>query len=277
MTLDETFTVLRPSERAALLRLRTRDPWVRDVLGQLERVLMSRAFHRVQRRARDFLVFAVAMKLLGREDRISQTAIAIQVFGDTADFNPLETSRVRVAGMALRERLDIYSNHEGRDEAIQIRIPLGTYVPEIRDRRIAMCVEDLSNWGPEEDRKLGEALTSELILALSASSQLVVGRCPRGTTPLPGLRYRLQGALESSDVGVRLHASLFDLHRNRIACSRDFEAPRKEALALSAQVAHSITNGILATNRPRGAASDSEPARHPREHAPETDRSLERL
>src|SRR5260221_7596825 len=96
---------LNQAERTRLQELRLADPFVDEAIRQLERILASSAFVRSQRRAKDFLTFVVAKKLLGDEDQIKQTTIAIRVFGESAEFDPLESSKVRVAGIALRRRL----------------------------------------------------------------------------------------------------------------------------------------------------------------------------
>src|SRR5438128_899408 len=105
---------LAPTERQQLQRLRDNDAFVEEVLGQVDRILQSRHFDRVQRRTRDFLGYVVAKTLLGQTDRINQTAIAIAVFDESADFNPVETSKVRVAAIELRRRLTAYYRREGR-------------------------------------------------------------------------------------------------------------------------------------------------------------------
>ena len=77
MSREERFLVLKPADRAKLLRLEGHDAYVRDVLQQLERILASETFARVQQRTRDFLRLVVALKLLQKEQFIKEKTIAI--------------------------------------------------------------------------------------------------------------------------------------------------------------------------------------------------------
>jgi hypothetical protein len=122
---------LTASERAALCRLSRRVPIVRATLHQLERILTGQTFARVQRRTGDFLRFIVSKTLIGRVDEIKELTVACRVFHET-DFNPLENSKVRVAGLALRRRLAAYYAREGTRDPIEIAIPVGRYAPRIR-------------------------------------------------------------------------------------------------------------------------------------------------
>jgi hypothetical protein len=128
-------TCLTPAERAALSGRSRRNPLLRATLRQLERILASRTFTRVQPRTRDFLRFVVSKTLIGRADEIKELTVAIRAFRESVDFNPLENSKVRVAGLALRQRLAAYYANEGRNDPIEIAIPTGSYVPEMRKRR----------------------------------------------------------------------------------------------------------------------------------------------
>jgi hypothetical protein len=124
---------LTPAERTRLQELRLVDPFVGEVLRQLERIVRSATFGRVHR-TKSFLVFVVAKTLLGDHEQVKQTTIAMRVFGESAEFDPLESSKVRVAGSALRRRLTSYYANEGKHDNIEVTIPSGTYTPKIRCR-----------------------------------------------------------------------------------------------------------------------------------------------
>lgn len=79
--------------------------------------------------------FVVSKVLVGHGNQIKEMTIAIQVFGESTAFNPLESSKVRVAGLALRRRLAAYYAHEGARDPVKIILRVGTYVPRIRFER----------------------------------------------------------------------------------------------------------------------------------------------
>jgi hypothetical protein len=123
---------LSQAERGRLEKLRIRDRFIDEALRQLARILASDTFARVQDRTRNFLGFVVSKTLIGDADTIKEMTVAIRVYRETVAFEPLENSKVRVAGLALRRRLTAYYAGEGARDPIEITIPVGTYVPRIR-------------------------------------------------------------------------------------------------------------------------------------------------
>jgi hypothetical protein len=126
---------LNQSERARLELLRLTQPFIGDAIHQLERILESPRFTRVHPKTRDFLGFIVSKTLIGYSSQIKEMTIAIRVFRESVDFEPLESSKVRVAALALRRRLAAYYAAEGATDPIEILMPIGTYVPWIRYRK----------------------------------------------------------------------------------------------------------------------------------------------
>src|SRR2546428_13389314 len=107
---------LDPAEEAQLEALRKTQPFADEVLRQCARILTSHTFSRTQQKARDFLSFVVAKKLLGREAEIKETTIAIQVFGKPTDFDCAEQATVRVAAGSLRLKLAQYYRDEDQND-----------------------------------------------------------------------------------------------------------------------------------------------------------------
>src|SRR5262245_61879366 len=99
---------LDDDSRMRLEALRQANPFVEQALQQLDRILASQAFARVQQQVRNFLRFVVWHSLLGQAEQIKEPTIAVYVYGEPADFNTAESSRVRVAGSGLRRRLREY-------------------------------------------------------------------------------------------------------------------------------------------------------------------------
>ena len=129
-------TSLNPSESETLESMRHASPPVDRAIRQLDRILESSRFARARCATREFLRFVVSKTLIGKADEIKEITIAIRVFAETAEFDPLVNSRIRVAAWALRRRLAAYYVDEGRRDPIEIVMRIGSYVPRfcVRDR-----------------------------------------------------------------------------------------------------------------------------------------------
>lgn len=77
-----------------------------------------------------FLGYIVQRTLDGDEQSIKAYSIAVDVFGRGADFDPQADPIVRVQARRLRALLDDYYNGPGLGDVIQIRLPVGRYIPE---------------------------------------------------------------------------------------------------------------------------------------------------
>jgi tetratricopeptide (TPR) repeat protein len=99
------------------------------VMAALERLLAWSEIVRSQQLGR-FLDYIVQRKLDGNEQAIKAYSIAVDVFGRGADFDPQADPIVRVQARRLRRLLDEYYLGPGRDELIQIQLPVGRYIPE---------------------------------------------------------------------------------------------------------------------------------------------------
>src|SRR5262249_22232748 len=118
------------TEEKELQGLRLKDSFVNEALLQRDRILASHTFERVQQLTRDLLSFLLRKKLLGRSDQIKETTLGIYVWRERT-FDPLTTTKVRVAAGSLRKRLTRYNATEGQNDPIEITIPNRTYVPDI--------------------------------------------------------------------------------------------------------------------------------------------------
>jgi hypothetical protein len=76
------------------------------------------------------LRYVVEAKLAGNEQAIKAYAIAVDVFGRPADFDPQSDPIVRVQARRLRALLDRFSLSSAAHGPIRIRLPVGRYVPE---------------------------------------------------------------------------------------------------------------------------------------------------
>lgn len=112
----------------------TRDeahPTEQEVRAALDRIAVSDAF-RASPQLMAFLRYVVEATLRGSQDRIKGYTVAVEALGRGDDFNPQDDPIVRVEAMRLRRALQRYYANGGRDEAVQIVLPLGSYVPVFR-------------------------------------------------------------------------------------------------------------------------------------------------
>ena len=235
--------LLSPVELAQLEALRREDSFARDVWQQVIRITKSRPFDRVQQRAKDFLRFVVAKTLLGQAEHVKEMTIAVGVFGRSADFDPGESSTVRVAASDLRERLADYAQTEGRGDVIEITLPLNSYVPKIADRRISISIGPFENWHPlGEHAHLCETIARELAYRLEKAglrSTLV-----EDANPARPARYSLRGSVETQDERLRVNLSLADTEGGTILCSRVVEDRREELLKLTGEIAVALLESL---------------------------------
>lgn len=240
--LDDVLEVLRPLERTQLLTLAHRELVVSQTLAQLERILASQTFVRVQKRAREFLTFVVAMKLLRREHHVKETTVAMAVFGEGVDYSAAETSRVRVAAGDLRQRLEHYAIGEGRDDEQQITLPLHTYVPALQWRPLTITIGPFENWNQYDERNhFGIVLAEALVKCLAGQSGLIA----RSSSPeLSASDFSLRGCYAFLNGHAKLHAVLSDERTHRVLSWRGFREPSDTALRLARRL-HRLISALI--------------------------------
>jgi len=229
---------LSEEERSKLELLRRSDPQVEPALRQLDRILTSRTFEGVHGKAKDFLSFAVALKLLNQTDGIKEIIVGIRVW-KTSDFNPLESSKVRTAAGSLRGLLAAYYRTEGKCDPIEIRLPPRRYIPQIRDRRIVMAVNLFQNMNPKGDQAYLCAAVRDEIAHHLVHAGPIEAKCVASVEPdISGGRYTLRGCLVcGQEDSVKVSVWLQDLVAGRTIWDAAFEGPRNNLLALCQSVA----------------------------------------
>ena len=80
-------------------------------------------------RSREFLRYVVDEVLAGRGAALNQAAIAINVFGRDARFDPVLDPIVRVQAGRLRRSLERYYLLTGDWQTVRIELPKGSYAP----------------------------------------------------------------------------------------------------------------------------------------------------
>ena len=113
-----------------------------QIRDQLDRVLNSAEFAE-SARLKDLLRYLVTESLDGRGGRLKGYIIGIDVFERGEDFNPDSDTIVRVQAGRLRSKLKTYYLTEGKNDAVRIELPKGTYKPQFK----LLTVDALSKAG----------------------------------------------------------------------------------------------------------------------------------
>jgi len=107
------------------------EPSPEVALEQLERLLASGDFDATPR-SRAFLRFIVEERLAGRQEGLTQAAVATRVFDRRQDFDPTIDPIVRIQAGRLRRSLERYYLLAGAGDPVRIELPRGGYVPVVR-------------------------------------------------------------------------------------------------------------------------------------------------
>jgi TolB-like protein len=256
-----TMEYLSAEEKAQLEVLRLGEGFVNETLNQLDRILTSETFKRVQDHAKNFLGFVTAMKVLGRESEIKESTVAVHAFEESADFNPAINAKVRMAAGQMREKLREYYAAEGRTATVEILLSAGSYVPEIRDRRLFIAVTRFDNWIPKGDQDhLCGTVTDEILHELGHMDAVCAVRV-QAFGDDGQFRYGIRGSLECQGDLVRLNVSLSDIQERRILLSRTFKGHRDDLLKLSRQVALMIDTTLRPPSTGASGLAVRRPAR----------------
>jgi hypothetical protein len=100
------------------------------VRAHVARITSSELFAGAERLCR-FLTFTVEAKLGGRDADIKEYTLGREVFDRGEDYDPRLDPIVRVEARRLRSRLIEYYSGAGRDEALRLDYPKGSYLPVI--------------------------------------------------------------------------------------------------------------------------------------------------
>jgi serine/threonine-protein kinase len=150
----------------------------------LEKIVASPAFQGSGRMCR-FLRFAVEHTLSGGGASLKEYLLGITIFDRDESFDPRVDPIVRVEARRLRAKLKLYYETDGREDALIIELPTGSYVPRFRLRSAGgepepapvtvataaqtnIAVLPFANLSPGPDTEyFSDGLTEELIHALT--------------------------------------------------------------------------------------------------------------
>ncbi len=161
----------------------------------LERVAGSPDFVAAPRLAA-FLRFIVEEAIEGRGDQLKETTVAMRVFDRRADFDPRFDSIVRVQATQLRRRLQQYYANSGREDALVIEIPRGSYVPVFRPQPSGTVKESAR----KRSWRVPAAVAGVVLLA-GVAAYLVISAVRRNTPSIAVLPFtNLDGGSGSEHV-----------------------------------------------------------------------------
>ena len=145
------------------------------VKRHLDSLLISPAFKATPQQTA-MLKYIVAQTLAGNSDRIKGFTVATEVFGRGADFDQNIDPIVSIQAGRLRRALARYYQTDGKNQALRIDIPKGTYVPvfEMRSSLPARASGLDGARKPQRGKNSWPAVLINPLRSLSGDSELDV-------------------------------------------------------------------------------------------------------
>lgn len=232
-------------------------------LGQLNRILSSKAFRQADRLKR-FLSFVVAETLSGRSDRLKEFAVGVEVFGKDTSFDPRNDPIVRVQARRLRAQLARYYREEGQEDELVIEMPKGGYAPTFRPLKAAPAKRSVSPVGtsrntvavlgfadhsPAADQQyFCEGLREEIIHVLTAMDaiRLVASRVAGGSDgpERQNAAMMVTGSVRLAGSQVRITTNLIDTANDCYLWSASIDRNLESIFALQEEVARTIAEQL---------------------------------
>lgn len=259
------------------------------VLEQLERIFASPDFD-ASPRSRAFVRFILEETLAGRQEALTQVAIATRVFGRRDDFDPTVDPIVRIQAGRLRRSLERYYLLAGVLDPVRIELPRGTYVPVARWAGASeegpgadpapLPARDPGGWpavavrafaiegdfGPGFDA-VARRFHDDLCLELGRYGDVRVVRREPGPRKCD-LDFELSGRLSGRNGGLRVTAQLLDCHGASQVWAEEYRGAANEpdascdlfARMIAARVASeqgAVARRLLAAPVPDQAGAES--------------------
>jgi TolB-like protein/Flp pilus assembly protein TadD len=249
------------------------EPSPEAVRGALQRLLSSRIFAQSVRLS-GFLKFGVEAALAGRVS-INEYSIGIDVFEKRSNFDPRIDPIVRVHARRLRSKLKQYYETEGSDDAIEIGLPLRTYVPIFRMRPKPSVAKRAAAFRPqsepadsilvlpfthlsparEEGAYFAEGLTREVIHALSLVKEwrVVAWHAGNGEQRPPDLRelgrqlnvaVALWGTVRKAQKTLRISVELSSVPDGTVLWSQMYEVEIEDQVAAQERLGRNICQAL---------------------------------
>src|ERR1700733_13917673 len=124
-------TAAQAAERSAeIARILETESDLKAFQQHLEEVLCGEAF-RGSHRSVQFLRYVVNQSINGHCDELKERLIGIELFGRSPSYDTGEAAFVRVTASDVRRRLLQHYGTDVTETEFRIRLPLGSYIPEI--------------------------------------------------------------------------------------------------------------------------------------------------
>jgi adenylate cyclase len=233
-------------------------PGPREVLEQLARIFESRDFD-ASPRSRGFLRYIVEEALAGRQERLTQAAIATKVFDRREDFDPTVDPIVRIQAGRLRRSLERYYLLAGPGDPVRIELPRGGYVPVMRrttpsEKTESRAAEDPGAWPSVflqveggSGREIEEAVArfpDHLALELGRYGDVRVFSRPESDGPSPvhgsGASFSLTTHLTAEETGLRATVRLVDRRSQRQVWAEEYRSAARPTAAFCAETARVV-------------------------------------
>jgi len=135
------------------------------IRDELARILKSRHFSN-SRRYPALLSYIVDKTLAGRTEELKERVLGVEVFHRRSNYDSDIDTVVRVAAGEVRRRLaQIYHESDG-EHAIEISLPIGSYVPEFHRNTAPEALVSFLPAEPELPHRVAPATVPELLPAL---------------------------------------------------------------------------------------------------------------
>src|SRR5262245_8084227 len=245
------------------------------IRAQLEKILASEAFTRADRMSR-FLRFIVQETLKGRGAQLKEYLIGVEVFDRDATYDPRTDPVVRGEARRLRAKLMEYYEHEGRDDAVRIQLPKGSYavvfqtlsnviaadpvpnsIRSVTAGAKSIAVLPFLNLSPKpENEYFGDGLTEEIIHALGkVNGMSVVART--SVFQYKGKAYDirqigeqlcvqtvLEGSVRTSGDRLRVTAQLVNANDGYHLWSETYDRSMVDLFAIQEELSVAIVNTL---------------------------------
>ena len=239
-----------------------------DIRSHLADMLASPVFAKADRISR-FLGYVVEASLEGRGKQISEYAIAVNVYDRPQSFDSRLDGIVRVEAGRLRSKLREYYETDGKNSAIRIEFPKGSYSPlfkEIGTSRNgrspipgsrAVAVLPFADLSPRRDHEfLGDGIAEELMFALSRVPEIRVASQTsafsfkgkhediRRIGEALNVDTIVEGSVRKDDLRLRITAQLIDASTGFHIWSNVYDRELKDVFAIQEDIARCIVGGL---------------------------------
>lgn len=251
-------------------------PGPEEIRVHLEKILASRLFARSLRLCR-FLRFSVEESLAGKEGRLKEQIIGMEVFDRKSDYDPRIDPIVRVEARRLRAKLKAYYGSLGRADSIVIGLPKGAYLPFFKMRaaspapRTSLVATSSSTLAPRrsiavlpfanmmqgaDDEYFSDGLTEELIHLLTRIPSLRVvawsstSKLRGREADLAGIRKQLRvgsvlrGSVRRTLERVRVTVQLIDSASGDYLWSESYDRGLENVFEIQGEIARAIVHAL---------------------------------